>query len=85
MFVLIRRENDAMSTAAQVTPGQRDPHMPRGLILVAIAALVLGTLMYVLYPGHGPIQGHVSAPPPASSQPAGKRLSGTPTTRSSSS
>lgn len=59
-----------MSTAEQVPPGQRDPHMPRGLILVAIAAIVLGSLMYVLYPGHGPIRGHVSAPP-ATSQPTG--------------
>ena len=59
-----------MTTPAQVAPGQRDPHMPRGLILVAIAAIVLGSLMYVLYPGHGPIRGHVSAPP-AASQPAG--------------
>lgn len=62
-----------MNTPAQVQvpPGQRDPHMPRGLILVAIAVIVLGSLMYVLYPGHGPIQGHSGVAPPASSQPAG--------------
>lgn len=58
-----------MSDAPQVLPGERDPNVPRGRILVVIAAIVLGTLMYTIYPGHGPMQGHVAAP--ATNQPTG--------------
>jgi hypothetical protein len=58
-----------MSDRAPVQPGDRDPNMPPGLIPIAIAAVVLCTLLYVLYPGHGPIQGHVAAP--AASQGSG--------------
>lgn len=52
-----------MSDATQVQPGQRDPNMPRGRILIVIAAIALGSFMYVIYPGHGPMPGHVAAPP----------------------
>ncbi len=51
-----------MSNASQVQPGERDPNMPPGLLPIAIVAVALCTFMYVLYPGHGPIQGHVAAP-----------------------
>jgi hypothetical protein len=58
----LRNENDIMSNAPQVKPGERDPVRPPGLAVVAIAAIALGALMCVLLPGHGPIQGHVTAP-----------------------
>ena len=51
-----------MSDASKIQPGQRDPNLPPGLPVVAVAAIMLCTLMYVIYPGHGPIQGHVAAP-----------------------
>ena len=44
------------------SPGERDPNMPPGLLPIAIVAVALCTFMYVMYPGHGPIQGHVAAP-----------------------
>ncbi len=53
----------------KVLPGERYPNVPRGRILVAIAAIVLCIPMYTIYSGHGPIPGHVVAP--ASNQPAG--------------
>ena len=51
-----------MTSPSEVKPGERDPNLPPGLIPIAIVAVVLCTFMYVIYPGHGPIQGHVSAP-----------------------
>jgi hypothetical protein len=60
-----------MSPSSQVRPGERDPSMPPGLPVIAVAAIVLVTLMYVLFPGHGPIQGHVNAPVPAASDKPG--------------
>jgi hypothetical protein len=51
-----------MSDTSQVEAYERDPKRPPGLLAVAIAAIVLGTFMYVLFPGHGPIQGHATAP-----------------------
>lgn len=37
-------------------PGERDPRRPPGIALVVIAFVALGTLAYVLYPGHRSIQ-----------------------------
>ncbi len=51
-----------MRDTSQVRPGERDPNMPPGLFPIAVVAVALCTFMYVLYPGHGPIQGHVAAP-----------------------
>lgn len=51
-----------MSDTSEVKPGERDPRRPAGLLAVAVAAIVLGTFMYVLFPGHGPIRGHVTGP-----------------------
>jgi hypothetical protein len=56
------KENAIMSNASQVQPGERDPNMPPGLLPITIVAVALCTFMYVLFPGHGPIQGHVAAP-----------------------
>ena len=61
-----------MNPASQVPPGERDPSLPPGLPFVAVAVIVLGTLMYVLFPGHGPIQGHVNAPAPPPAADGGK-------------
>ncbi len=51
-----------MTSPSQVKPGERDPNLPIGLPAVVVAAIVLCTFMYVMYPGHGPIQGHVPSP-----------------------
>lgn len=51
-----------MRDTSRVQPGERDPNMPPGLFPIAVVAVALCTFMYVLYPGHGPIQGHVAAP-----------------------
>lgn len=51
-----------MTNASQVQPGERDPNLPPGLPVVAVAAIVLCTFLYVIYPGHGPMPGHVAAP-----------------------
>jgi hypothetical protein len=51
-----------MTSPSEVKPGERDPNFPTGLPALIVAAIALCTFMYVMYPGHGPIQGHVAAP-----------------------
>ena len=51
-----------MADASEVKPGERDPNTPPGLIPIAVVLVLLATRMYVLFPGHGPIQGHATAP-----------------------
>jgi hypothetical protein len=57
-----KEETIAMSITPVVKPGERDPKLPTGLPAAIVAAIALCSFMYVMYPGHGPIQGHMAVP-----------------------